>query len=53
MTIDRECKGPGVPVDNGRWTTQCVCRVGVDIVLRIEALLIRLVGVGYKNTGRR
>ena len=50
MTIDRERKGSRVPVDDGRWTTQRVCGVWVNIVLRIEALLIRLVGVGYEKS---
>ena len=50
MTIDRERKGSGVPVDDGCWTTQRVCGVWVNIVLRIEALLIRLVGVGYEKS---
>ena len=49
MTIDRERKGSGVPMDDGRWPTQRVRGVRVNIVLRIEALLIRLVGVGYEK----
>lgn len=48
MTIDGECEGPGVPVDDGldHLTSSQSCS---HVVLDIETLLIRLVGVGYKK----
>jgi hypothetical protein len=49
MTIDRECERSGVPVDDRRRTTKVVRTVGIDVVLRIEALLARLFWVGYRR----
>ena len=49
MAIDCECKGPGVPVNHGRWTTQRVRRVGLDVVLRVQTLLLWLFRIGYKK----
>jgi hypothetical protein len=46
MTIDRERERPGVAMDNGRRTTEVVQTGGVNVVLCIEALLARLIGVG-------
>lgn len=46
MTIDREGERPGVAMDNSRRTTEVVQTGGVNVVLCIEALLARLIGVG-------
>jgi sulfur relay (sulfurtransferase) complex TusBCD TusD component (DsrE family) len=46
MTIDRERERPGVAMDNSRRTTEVVQTGGVNVVLCIEALLARLIGVG-------
>jgi len=51
MTIDRERERPGVAMDNGRRTTEVVQTGGVNVVLCIEALLARLIGVGRRQRG--
>lgn len=51
MTIDRECERSRVPVNDGRRTTKVVRRVRVNVVFRIETLLVRLVRVGCRGWG--
>jgi hypothetical protein len=46
MTIDRKRERPRVAMNNSRRTTEVVQTGRVNVVLRIETLLARLIGVG-------